>query len=77
MLSATFAAMVRLGDLMCEGCGNEMWAGQCHTILMAFQLIFTRMLEMGLVERWLNGGALEICGTRSTALFRRVLTAAF
>ena len=56
MLSATFAAMVRLGDLMCEGCGNELWAGQCNTILMAFQLIFTRMVEMGLVERMAERG---------------------
>ena len=33
-----------------------MWAGQCYTILMAFQLIFTRMVEMGLVERMADGG---------------------
>ena len=39
-----------------EGCDNEMWAGQCYTILMAFQLIFTRMVEMGLVERMAEGG---------------------
>ena len=32
-----------------EGCGNKMWAGQCHTIFMAFQHIFTRIVEMGLV----------------------------